>query len=130
MIFINYNLVSLEILKEGDCNLVELNQIFTSKPISGNKDNGIEELTNRIVSKLEFNRTKNLHRVELKLLYNFNEKLTESNRALDSNQVEYINTVSHKDIVEKLQLRVHSNTGSQINPTSSPSLLVDDTNTN
>ena len=110
--------------------MAELSQIFISKPISGNKDIGIEELTNRIASKLEFNRTKNLHRVELKLLYNSNEKLTESNRALDSNQVEYINTVSQKGIVEKLQLRVYSNTGSQINPTSSPSLLVDDTNTN
>ena len=122
-------IVSLELLKEGDCDLTELNQIFTSKPILGNKILAIEDLSNGVASEQEFNPTKNLHRVELKLLYNSNEKLTEDNRTFDLSKVQYDSTVSQKDITEKLKLRVHSNTGSQINPTSSPSLLVDDGNT-
>ncbi|CAI2384890.1 unnamed protein product [Moneuplotes crassus] len=118
--------LTAELLKEGDCDVKELNQLFSSKPTSIITHSTIED-SNVVFEEKFLKPTKNFDKIDVNLYFNTKENFADEN--IDTQKdVEYKSKQSNMTYSDQanLSLKIESFTGNCINPTFHPSRLLDD----
>ena len=117
--------MSIDLLKEGDCDLGELDKLFVSKPssiVSTSTQNGTQVIFEDNFSE----NTGSLDKLNLNLFYN-TKSISDLNSMNTEKEVEYERKEEDAVFEEPngIDLRVDSHTGSCVNPSYHPSVLLD-----
>lgn len=118
--------VTVELLKEGDCDLRELDQIFVSKPL-GLATKSVHQDEALVIAEEFDGKLKDFDKLKLKLMFKSKSKISEVKNQLNEDRVEYKKNEAN-NIYERqssICLKVHSNTGSQVSPTRCATSTID-----
>lgn len=117
--------ITVDLIKEGDCDLTELDQIFKSSATSLHNLCSQSQIGEKV-----FEKSKNLDKIKLKLFFRSNNSQLKSESALKQSDISFHSQPSQVllDKQKQIDLIVHSHTGSQVNPTSPPSVVIDKAN--
>jgi hypothetical protein len=118
--------ISVDLLKDGDCDLKELDQIFVSKPMR--VVSNIKSVLDQQVIEDNFEKeSKDFDKLNLKFFFNSKSQLTQEKDFVSQSQVQYKSKESNHvyEELSNIDLRVHSNTGSQVNQSHPPVALID-----